>query len=142
MLVDLQRQTDQSSEEEEQLNSAGGRVVSMLTAFTSNANSTCCRSGDTWYLAALDLSWVGRKGAAANATSKREEREDVRGDTHKQLVGHDDGAALRLRVKLHHVSVPAAIQQLGVCGREIMSPWWSVRWAAALTTNTVPSFDV
>lgn len=30
-----------------------------LTGFTSKANSTCCMSGDTWYLAALDLSWMG-----------------------------------------------------------------------------------
>lgn len=30
-----------------------------LTGFTSKANSTCCRSGDTWYLDARDLSWMG-----------------------------------------------------------------------------------
>lgn len=53
VLVDLERQTEQSSKEEERLNSVGGLML--LTAFTSNANNTCCRSGDTWYFVALHL---------------------------------------------------------------------------------------
>lgn len=57
VLVDLKRETDESSKEEEGLNSAGGGGggVMLLTGFTSNANKTCCRSGDTWYLVALHL---------------------------------------------------------------------------------------
>lgn len=112
--------------------------MALLTAFTSNANKTCWRSGDTWYLVALDLSWMGsdtkelpRLHICTRFTRTR------RDDTHKQLVGHDDGPVLRVHVELHDVSVPAAIQQLVICEAQMLC-WGKREISEALRSEEVP----
>lgn len=61
VLVDLWKQTASQSVSHESLTKLHGtkyRNQSFLTGFTSKANRTCCMSGDTWYFAALDLSYM------------------------------------------------------------------------------------
>lgn len=64
VLVDLQRHTASQLRKDNFWKKKRHREVApggFLTGFTSKANNTCCMSGDTWYLAALDLSWMGSK---------------------------------------------------------------------------------
>lgn len=64
VLVDLRRQTASHSKKGTFCKNhtfGEGALGEFLTGFTSKANNTCCMSGDTWYLPALDLSWMGSK---------------------------------------------------------------------------------
>lgn len=66
----------------------------------------------TWWLWIFP-GWDQTQRSCHDSTSARGSH--GRDDTHKQLVGHDDGPVLRVHVELHDVSVPAAIQQLVIC---------------------------
>lgn len=68
------------------MNTVGGSRWISLTGFTSKANRTCCMSGDTWYLVALALSWMGVTGGI-----KTLDRDITAKDnrTHEELLGHD-----------------------------------------------------
>lgn len=66
----------------------------------------------TWWLWIFP-GWDQTQRSCRDSTSARGSH--GRDNTHKQLVGHDDGPVLRVHVELHDVSVPAAIQQLVIC---------------------------
>lgn len=91
-----------------------------LTGFTSKANSTCCMSGDTWYLAALDLSWMGyrqkyRHTHIRNTLSTAADSKSYcswRKCTHKQLVWNDNPLLQGVNVKLDNIPFRCTIQQL------------------------------
>lgn len=93
-----------------------------LTGFTSKANSTCCMSGDTWYLAALDLSWMGyrqkyrhthiRNTLSTAAAADSKSYCSWRKCTHKQLVWNDNPLLQGVNVKLDNIPFRCTIQQL------------------------------